>query len=197
MSKQLEDTRIKILKCIEENQPISARDISAKTGTNLRSVHYHIRRMKVYVNREVIGKYSLTDHGEELLNEIRKGEHIEWILGPGNVPKEASGLMLLEIDDSSVLDPNQLSEKFGAYRTPYEIIASMLFLGKKGFTVGEAVHKTGVSFSRLKNFIRIVEEKRLIVNIGAPSGRVGKFWKTTEKGLVFLYLHSQIQGLLK
>jgi len=33
--------------------------------------------------------------------------------------------------------------------------------------------------------------------VGSTSKRSGKYWKTTKKDLVFLYLYGLMQGLLK
>jgi len=190
------NSHVRILECIGQHQPISINEINKITGINVHSISYHIRRMKAYVSKQGHHRYSLTERGEEAVKKIKQGQPIERILMPAKLPSEIRGMRLLEPDDLSIAKMFELPQlKFSEYRTTYDIITSVLLMGKRGFGITEAVERGGIAHNRMVGLIDRLEQKQLISLIKTSIGR--KYWKTTEKGLIFLYLYSLVQELVK
>ena len=72
-------------------------------------------------------------------------------------------------------------------RSELEIMSKILVLSRKGAKKTELLYQGNLSYSQLKNYLSFLLEKNLLEeNIVRNNGSFGKFYKLTEKGLIFL-----------
>ncbi len=76
------------------------------------------------------------------------------------------------------------------YRSRTEIVAMILEAGNGGATKTKIMYKAFLSYAQLKEYLSVLIENDLIEYIE------GSEYKTTQKGLIFLKMNSQIEELL-
>ncbi|MER5175714.1 MAG: winged helix-turn-helix domain-containing protein [Candidatus Nitrosocosmicus sp.] len=77
------------------------------------------------------------------------------------------------------------------YRSRTEIVAMILEAANGGSTKTKIMYKAFLSYNQLKEYLSILIENNLIEYLeGTP------VYKTTEKGLTFLKMNNEIEGLL-
>jgi predicted transcriptional regulator len=77
------------------------------------------------------------------------------------------------------------------YRSSTEIIDSMLRSIGSGSTKTQIMYRSYLSFSQLKEYLKLLEERRLIAVDSAT-----KLYTLTEKGLQFMNAYDRIQELV-
>ncbi|MFI5420648.1 MAG: winged helix-turn-helix domain-containing protein [Nitrososphaerales archaeon] len=77
------------------------------------------------------------------------------------------------------------------YRSSTEIIDSMLRSIGSGSTKTQIMYRSYLSFSQLKEYLKLLEERRLIAVDSAA-----KLYTLTEKGLQFMNAYDRIQELV-
>jgi len=77
------------------------------------------------------------------------------------------------------------------YRSSTEIIDSMLRSIGSGSTKTQIMYRSYLSFSQLKEYLKLLEERRLIAVDYAA-----KLYTLTEKGLQFINAYDRIQELV-
>ncbi|MDQ6723461.1 MAG: winged helix-turn-helix domain-containing protein [Thermoproteota archaeon] len=77
------------------------------------------------------------------------------------------------------------------YRSRTEIVAMILEAANGGSTKTKIMYKAFLSYNQLREYLSILIENNLIEYLeGSP------IYKTTEKGLTFLKMNNEIEGLL-
>ncbi len=77
------------------------------------------------------------------------------------------------------------------YRSRTEIVAMILEAANGGSTKTKIMYKAFLSYNQLREYLSILIENNLIEYLeGSP------IYKTTEKGLTFLKMNTEIEGLL-
>ena len=76
------------------------------------------------------------------------------------------------------------------YRSRTEIVAMILEAANGGATKTKIMYKAFLSYAQLKEYLSVLIENDLIEYIE------GSEYKTTQKGLIFLKMNSQIEELL-
>jgi predicted transcriptional regulator len=77
------------------------------------------------------------------------------------------------------------------YRSRTEIVAMILEAANGGATKTKIMYKAFLSYNQLREYLSVLIENNLIENLeGSP------VYKTTEKGLTFLKMNSEIEELL-
>lgn len=76
------------------------------------------------------------------------------------------------------------------YRSRTEIVAMVLEAANGGATKTKIMYKAFLSYAQLKEYLSVLIENDLIEYIE------GSEYKTTQKGLIFLKMNSQIEELL-
>ncbi len=77
------------------------------------------------------------------------------------------------------------------YRSRTEIVAMILEAANGGSTKTKIMYKAFLSYNQLREYLSILIENNLIEYLeGSP------VYKTTEKGLTFLKMNNEIEGLL-
>ena len=75
------------------------------------------------------------------------------------------------------------------YRSRTEIIATILEAANGGVTKTKIMYKAFLSYAQLKEYLSMLVENGLLEN------RVDGIYKTTNKGIKFLGIYSQIDSL--
>ena len=76
------------------------------------------------------------------------------------------------------------------YRNRTEIVANILDAANGGATKTKIMYKAFLSYAQLKEYLSVLTENNLIEYLD-----VNQTFKTTEKGLNFLKIHSEIGEL--
>ncbi len=77
------------------------------------------------------------------------------------------------------------------YRSRTEIVAMILEAANGGATKTKIMYKAFLSYNQLREYLSVLIENNLIEYLeGSP------IYKTTEKGLTYLKMNSEIEGLL-
>ena len=77
------------------------------------------------------------------------------------------------------------------YRSRTEIVAMILEAANGGATKTKIMYKAFLSYAQLKEYLSVLIENNLLYLEGTQT------YKTTEKGLNFLKMHSEIGELLQ
>ena len=77
------------------------------------------------------------------------------------------------------------------YRSRTEIVSMILEAGNDGATKTRIMYKAFLSFAQLREYLSLLIENNLLEYLEGS-----KTYKTTEKGLNFLKMHSEISRLL-
>ncbi|HXT84981.1 MAG TPA: winged helix-turn-helix domain-containing protein [Verrucomicrobiae bacterium] len=75
------------------------------------------------------------------------------------------------------------------YRSRTEIVAMILEAANGGTTKTKIMYKAFLSYNQLREYLSILIESNLIEYLE------GSIYKTTEKGLTFLKMNTEIEGL--
>jgi predicted transcriptional regulator len=148
-------------------------------------VHY-IHRMKLYLKFwvfEISQARQYYDIGSNLLTLLAYSRFFLYFTCAHKV-KTILALICRRLNTSDVIYINM------KYRSRTEIVAMILEAANGGTTKTKIMYKAFLSYAQLKEYLSVLIENDLIEYIE------GSEYKTTQKGLIFLKMNSEIEELL-
>ena len=173
--------KIAILKYVVDNQPAPATAIKRDLGISVGSLYHHLKILQDsgFIAQVDKRRYVATEDGKKVVKNLK--DHmliVDWKRPAEPIASMADRSLRISIP----------SPIMGKRHESYDNIAKILVRGKKGFRISQLTRTIG--HGRLTAILSVLAKRRLLMNDGGV-------WKTTERGLIYLYLYSSLVKMLK